>query len=237
MPDLDNPPIRRLALHSATSVVMTAATLLATTGCQEPNPLLRKQGMDAYDQQATTDAQQRFVQAVEQDPTDWKSLYYLGKIRLQQGKSFEAQTLLEQALVLRQDHPETADILDALAAALFQRGRIEALHQLLAKSIDDYGTSRDYIRHGKYLMEQGDIDQAKLAYRKAAFFAQPDDAMPFLTLADFYESIGDTANAVTALRHAYTVTPKDRQIHDRLRRYGIVPGPTAALPIERESRR
>ena len=83
-------------------------------------------------------------------------------------------------------------------------------------------------------MQQGDIDQAKLAYRKAAFFALPGDAEPFLTLADFYESIGDTANAVTALRHAYTVTPKDRQIHDRLRRYGIVPGPTAQLPPEKQ---
>ena len=87
------------------------------------------------------------------------------------------------------------------------------------------------------LMEQGDIDQTKLAYRKAALFAKPGNAEPFLTLTDFYESIGDTANAVTALRHAYTITPKDQQIHDRLRRYGIVPGPTATLPIERESRR
>jgi len=227
----NTPPTRCPALRYAGAVAVIAATLLA--GCQKSNPLLRKHGMDAYDEQATDQAQQRFAQAVEQDPTDWKSLYYLGKIRLQQGKSFEAQTLLEQALVLRQDRAETADILDALAAALFQRGRIEALHQLLAKAIDDYGTSRDFTRHGKYLMEQGDVDQAKLAYRKAAFFAKPGNAGPFLTLTDFYESIGDTANAVAALRHAYTITPKDRQIHDRLRRYGIVPGPTAQLTPEK----
>ena len=225
-------PTRRFVPHYAAAVAVIAATLI--TGCQKPNPLLRKHGMDAYDEQATEHAQQQFVQAVEQDPTDWKSLYYLGKIRLQQGKSFEAQNLLEQALAIRQDHAQTADILDALAGALFQRGRIEALHQLLAKAIDDYGTSRDFTRHGKYLMEQGDIDQAKLAYRKAAFFAKPGDAQPFLTLVDFYETIGDTANAVTALRHAYTVTPKDRQIHDRLRRYGIVPGPTAMLTPKKQ---
>ena len=160
MLDHNTTPAHRPVLRHAAAVAVLAATLI--TGCQKPNPMLRKQGMDAYDEQATDQAQQRFVQAVDQDPTDWKSLYYLGKIRLQQGKSFEAQTLLEQALTLRQDHPETADILDALAAALFQRGRIEALHQLLAQSIDDYGTSRDFTRHGKYLMEQGDIDQPKV---------------------------------------------------------------------------
>ena len=108
MLDPNTTPTRCLTPRYAVAVAVIAATLV--TGCQKPNPLLRKHGMDAYDEQATDHAQQQFVQAVDQDPTDWKSLYYLGKIRLQQGKSFEAQNLLEQALAIRQDHPETVPV-------------------------------------------------------------------------------------------------------------------------------
>ena len=177
----------------------------------------------------------RFEQAVEQDPTDWKSVYYLGLIRLQQGRWFTSRMLLERALVLRRDHPETADILDALAESMSRLKQIDDLHALLDQAIEDYGTSRDYMRQGRYLMELGDVDAAKLSYRKGAYFAADGDAGPFVALADFYESIGDTSGAIEALRYAFAITPKNRALQDRLRRYGIVPGPTVGLVPEKIS--
>ncbi len=207
------------------------AVVAVCVGCQsKPNPLLRKHGIDALNDKNLAAAEKRFVQAVEQDPTDWKSLYHLGLIRLQQGMAFDAQILLERALELRHNDAETSDILDALAESLFQRRRMEHLHKLLTQAVTDHGTSRDYLRQGRYMAKLGDVDAAKLAYRKAAYFAAPGDPDPFVKLADFYESIGDTTNAITSLRHAHAIAPGNQRLQHRLREYGIVPGPTAAVP-------
>lgn len=217
---------RSNALRTAWSV---GAALAVIAGCSQPNAFVRKHGIEAYHQDNHDKADQLLSQAVEQDPTDWKSLFYLGLVRLEQDRPFDAQLLLEQSLQLRYNHDETDDILDALADALDRRGRIERLEALLEDAVRKEGTSRDYMRQGRYLAKLGDIDAAKLAYRKAAFFAEDGDAQPFVVLADFYEKIGDTSNAVTALRHAHAIQPKDGQLSERLRRYGIVPGPTAAI--------
>jgi len=212
--------------------LMAVTAALAVQGCSS-NALLRKQGVEQYNSKDIALADKRFGQAVEQDPTDWKSLFYLGRVRLEQGRWYDAQLLLEKALELRHHGPETVDILDALAQALNGRGRVGQLHTLLASAVEDYGTSRDYARQGRYLQKLGDIDGAQLAYRKAAYFAGGDDPAPFVALADFYDSIGDTDNAVVALRHAYAVTPTDPQLQDRLRRHGIVPGPTSGIAPEK----
>lgn len=209
---------------------------LLVNGCTSTNTLLRKQGIDAYHVEDMEGADERFSQAISQDPTDWKSLYYLGKIRLKQRRSLDAQLLLEKAFELRHHNSETPEILDAMAEALSRQGQAVALTELLDKAVQDYGTSRDYARKGKFLQQLGDVDGAKLAYRKAAFFAPVGDVGPFLALADFYESISDTANAVTSLRHAYAVTPGDPHLNDRLRRYGIVPGPTTGIAPEKAKR-
>ncbi len=225
----------RVERWAVVAVLLLAAAMLALAGCmRQPNPLLRKHGIEAFDRRQIHEADLHFSQAVEQDPSDWKSLYYLGRVRLVQNQLFDAQLLLERALAVRRDHDQTPDILDALAQTLYQHGRVQQLHQLLQQAVADYGASRDFMRQGHYLMQLGDRDGAKLAYRKAAFFAAPDDAGPFVALADFYESIGDTPNAITALRHAHAIQPRDQQLRDRLRQHGIVPGPTAALTPARD---
>ena len=209
---------------------------LMVNGCARFNTLLRKQGIEAYQAEDLEVADEHFSQAIAQDPTDWKSLFYLGKIRLKQRRSLDAQLLLEKAFELRHHNSETPDILDAMAESLSRQGQAVPLTKLLERAVQDYGTSRDYARQGKYLQKLGDVDGAKLAYRKAAFFAPEGDVGPFLALADFYESISDTTNAVTALRHAYAVTPGDPRLNDRLRRYGIVPGPTTGIAPEKAKR-
>ena len=222
----------RLILKVPYYFVWFVGLALLVGGC-DSNAMLRKHGIEAYTAKELDQAQDRFSQAVRQDPTDWKSLYYLGKVRLAQGRPFDAQLLLERALELRSSAPETPGILDALAESLNRRGRIEDLHLLLEQAVHDYGASYDHMRQGRYLVELGDIDRAKLAYRKAAYFAPEGDPDPFVALADFYESVGDRQNAVVALRHAYTIKPKSRLLQERLREYGIVPGPAAELPIEK----
>ncbi len=216
--------------------LMIWVAVVAFSGCVQSNARLRKQGSEAYLSEDIVQADERFSQAVARDPTDWKSLFYLGRVRLAQARWFDAQLLLEQALELRHHDPETADILDGLAESLSKLGRVQKLHSVLAQAVEEYGTSRDYTRQGRYLHQLGNIDAAKLAYRKAAFFAEEGNVEPFVALADFYELIGDTENAITALRHAYAVKPSDSRLDRRLRRYGIVPGPTVGIKPEKAAR-
>lgn len=218
-----------LIRHTWPAVFITAGTL---AGCGSDHSQLRKQGVEAFQVNDLPRAGQCFRQAVDQDPTDWQSLFYLGRVQAQQGRWLESQLSLEKAFELHHHGTQTADMLDALADVLSRRRRMTQVNALIEKAIQDYGGSRDYGRKGRHLQRLGDIDGAKLAYRKAAFFAPKGDARPFLSLADFYESISDTDSAVTALRHAYTVNSGDPNVNDRLRRYGIVPGPTAGITPE-----
>ncbi len=212
-------------------ILPVAAMAAVPIGC-EPNSYLRQRGVEALHAGDTRWADERFSQAVRQDATDWKSLYYLGQIRLKQGQPLEAQMHLERALTLRPDHRQTADILDQLAEALFQQGQTANLHALVKQATQEYGTTRDYLRQAQYLAKSGDVDGAKLAYRKAGQFAQPDDATPFVSMAEFYDSINDRQNAITALRCAYGIDPRSIKLRNRLRSFGVVPGPTIALPRE-----
>lgn len=211
-----------------------SGVLLLAAGCV-PNAMLRRQGMEAFEAGDVNWADNRFSYAVRQDATDWKSQYYLGRVRIMQNRPLEAALHLEKALSLRDHDPETQDILDALAEALYMQGQPVRLHAMLKKAVYDYGTIRDYLRQGRYLAKTGDADGAKVAYRKAAKFAPAKDPEPFLEIADYYESMGDRQNTIDALRRAYAASPGSRRISARLRQYGIVPGPTVGLPPEGES--
>ena len=137
---------------------------------------------------------------------------------------------MEKALALRQDDPKiTPRILDRLAQAYYEQDRPENLTAFLARTAEFYGQPRDYLRQAKYLVKVGDVDSAKLAYRKAAYFAPSGDASPYIAIADFYISIDDQTNAATALRYGYYVNPKDGEVADRFRQLGLVPGPTQSL--------
>lgn len=212
-----------------TFAVALIAGLCLTAGCQT-NSRLRLVGMRALDNGDLATADASFARAVEQQPADWKSLYYLGLVRLEQGRPIEAQLNLEQAYGIRDEHAETADILDALAEALYQQDAQARLHAMLRDASQRYGQTRDFLREAKYLAKIGDVDGSDLAYKKAARFARPDDVQPYVQMADFYESIGDQARAVDALQRAHYLMPDDRRIADRLRRHGVVPGPTVAVP-------
>ncbi len=224
-------------LRTALGIALSVWLVTAAVGC-EPNPTLRKQGMSALRRGSVRWAENRFEKALRQDPTDWKSLYYLGLVRLEQQLPLQAELLLGQSLILREDHSESADILDALAESLYRQGPggTTKLHALLARTTKNKGGSRDFLRQGAYLTKIGDMDGAKMAYHKAAYFAPPGDTAPLVALADFSNLIGDHDAAVDALRQAYSVDPDNQHVAERLREHGLVPGPTVALPANTEPR-
>ena len=202
---------------------------LALTGCKN-NVVYRELGYESYRQQDFSTAAEQFQAAVDKKPSDYRSQYYLGVSMLQLDKPIPAQTPLEQALELRPDDPEwTPRIADSLAETYYRQERYETLYGFLDNMIQTYNQSSvDFLRKAKYLGLLGDADGQKTALQKAAFFAPEGDTAPYLAIADFYESVNDTPNAIQALRFAYHVDSENDLVKDRLRGLGIVPGPTIA---------
>ena len=227
---------KNLNANLGTNRLIVAGALLGTTmlltGCNPPNSLLRQQAINAMEEKDTATAEKRLERAVRQDDTDWKAMWLLGVVRNQQNRPLDAQILLERSLTIRGHDAETADINDALAESLFLQNQPATLSAMLQKTVEDHGGMRDYLRQAKYLGKSGDPDGARKGFQKAIKFSKKDDPTAYQAAADYFESAGDKAGAIDALRHVYYITPGNGKVANRLRNYGIVPGPTVGLPPE-----
>jgi len=209
-----------------TARCLIVVMLVSLTGCV-PNQHLRDDGAYALRINDPIMARDKYARAVERRPSDYRAQIGLAKAYLMLGQPLDAQLSLEKALVVRPEHPElTPEVLDLLAEAIYLQDRPEVLFAFLEETATYYGQSRDYLRQADYLIRLGDLDGAMLAMRKAAFFAEVDDAEPYMVMANFYDSINDQPKAIQALKYAYWVDPEYPGIEDRFRQYGIVPGPT-----------
>jgi len=214
--------------HKAMTLAWVLCLPLIIASCQTAANL-REEGLLALNRGQYDLALEKSSLAVEKDPSSARCQYQLGLAYLALDRGFEAQYALEKAHSLEPHNRSfTADVLDALAEALFQQDRSANLYSFLDKMVETYGTTRDYLRQAQYLVKSGDPDAARLSFRKAAYFADPGDVEPYLAIADFYTSISDQPNAVTALRYANYVAPGNLDVAERLRKFGIVPGPTIA---------
>lgn len=212
-------------------VLLISGSLAVSAGCSGYH---RQQGKLAYERGDTAAATAHMRRVIADHPGDWKANYYLGLIALEEDDASQARIYLEQAYAVRADgpptHPETPDIVDALAEAMHRQGSTVQLYGFCNEAARQYGTARDHLRTGKYLMLGGDHDSALQAFERARKIAAIDDPSPYIALADLYDTVGDSDRAIIALRRAYGIDPSAEGVADRLRGYGIVPGPTVALP-------
>ncbi len=209
------------------AIILTAGPV-TFCGC-ESNLRLRQKGYNAIHIGDYATARTMYQQAVRNNPTDAEAQYYLGVVEMKLDNPLRAQLAFERALELKPDDEElTPRILDKLAESLYAQDRMESLYAFLADTTATYGRTRDFLRQSHYMIRAGDLDGAKLALNKAAYFAEKDDITPYLAIADFYESINDVPNAVVALQYAYWVNPNYPGLANRFRQFGVVPGPTVA---------
>jgi len=202
---------------------------LSLLGCHMTNPTLREKAYQAKRQGNIPRAVELYNKALSQNPADWRALERLADIRFGQQNWMDAQHGYEYVISLRPDSTRVSRWLDQVAQCLFEQGRSGALRDMLRNANEQYGNSVDFLRQANYLTKLGDVDQAKVAYQKATHFAPEGDAEPYIAMAAFYELIGDKGNAISQLRLAHSIAPENTSIADRLRHYGIVPGPTAGI--------
>jgi len=238
------------------AVAVTALMLAVQSGCvtEAGTDWRRLAGHKAYHNGDVEQARAYFAACVEQQATDWKSQYYLGRIAMEAGDLPAARRHLDIAYTLREDRtdelryqpeperpiapdlaeprwPTLSQIIDDLCEVMYLQGDTVTLNEFLHRVARQSGNANDFIRLGRYLQRAGDPDAAIVALKKAVKLAPDDDRRPYIALADFYEAIGHDSEAVVALRRAYGIRPGP-PIDDRLRAHGVVPGPTAALPVE-----
>lgn len=202
---------------------------LAMFGCHITNPTLREKALVARQNGNDDRAMQLYVKALGQIDTDWRAMEGIADINFKRENWIDAQHGYEKVISLQPENGNVPRWLDRVAECLFKQGRSAALQDMLLNANEQYGTSADFLRQANYLTKLGDMDQAQVAYRKAVHFADKTDPEPWIAMAAFYELIGDSGNAINALRHAYGINPANLSVADRLRHYGIVPGPTAGI--------
>lgn len=217
----NRPTMRRLAA--------LCAMLMLLAACAVPNTVLRKRADQAMADGQSDRARTLLEQALKQDRTDWQAHHALARVLLETDP-LAAQLHVERALTLEPAAPENGPMIEVLAEALYRQGKHEQALAMLEESIDEQRITTSYLRLGNYAATIGDADGAVLAFRQAAAVAGQGDARPYLALWRFYEAIGDGGNALRSLRTAYHLRPNDPVLTLALRRYGIVPGPTAGLP-------
>jgi tetratricopeptide (TPR) repeat protein len=234
--------------------LMTSVLLgLLAAGCGLSTDVARVKGYDALRGGRADEARRYFEKCVQQDATDWKSHYYLGRIALDfGGDPYYARRHLEIAETIRKSLPDSQlaprpgapqtavpfptrhQIADALAESMLRQNLRARLNNYVRQQATDFGEAEDYMRVGRYLHALGDHDSAAIAYVQATMIADPTDARPHLELAAFYDAVGDRPAALIELRKAYFIDPAIKGLADNIRRHGMVPGPTIAIAPERD---
>lgn len=210
-------------------------TLCGLIGCETPTTQLRDRGIFAYQHRQYDQAQGYLNRVVQRQPQDWVANYYLGELALLEGNYDAARTNLEVAFSQQNEgpprHPMTYAVVNALAKAIFMQGDYPRVLGLCNEAIANYGRSEDYLRKASFLEQMGDHDKALVAYQTAQHI-YPGDPKVYVAMADFYDNLGERDAAVTQLRKAYTLAPQDKAIEERLRSFGVVPGPTILPPVQ-----
>jgi Flp pilus assembly protein TadD len=219
----------RSILMRVSGVALVLGMLVGASGCTTAKEVvLREQARQARDRGQMQQAQTKYEQLVELNPTSAQYQHALGASYLASGKLDAARIALEQARELAYDRSYiTPRILDKLAETYYRQDDLRRLTGFLNQTAKQRGTTRSYLRQAQYLRKIGDMDAARVAYRKAAYFAEDGNAQPYVAMADFYQSIGDRTNAVKALRYAYHVAPGDGDVNQRLQSLGVEPASSA----------
>jgi Flp pilus assembly protein TadD len=222
--------MRFALVHSRPTLTLLTTLCLAIgslmlSGCASNPVVLREQGRIALARGNHQTALKKYEKLVEMRPTNAQYQYGLGASALAAGQAQRAELALERAWELApQDREWTPKILDKLAQALYEQDDINQLNAFLNETIKQYGNTASYLRKAEFLTKAGDLDGARVAYRKAAYFADENNAQPYVEMASFYESINDRENAVKSLRYAHHIAPANQAVVRRLKDYGVQPG-------------
>lgn len=207
--------------------VLTLASLAILIGCERPIETIRASGDFQFEHGDYAAAAPEYAEITARYPGDWQAHYRLGQSLLEIGKPAEARHALEIAHSRR---PHDSHVADALAEAMYQQGDETRLFAFLRERAESTQNVEAYLRLARYAVDLSDPDSAKVALEAAIEFDDGRTVEPYLEAAAFALRLGDVDLALRRLRQAYSVSPRDNRVRQRIRDLGEVPGPTLALP-------
>jgi tetratricopeptide (TPR) repeat protein len=207
---------------------------LILVGCAEltaSSKHSREQGQKLYNEGEYVDAAGAFRMAVRDDPTDYRSWYWLGQSYDKTQSYHQAIQAYRTALDVRkrtapgrEDEAMRVRTIDALGKSIAAGN--DRTFQAEAAGGRQQPTAEEKYVQAKAFEYMGDADAAIEAYQQAVMLDKKDFAIAkdYGLYLEKVPSMRD--QAVKQLKRAYQINTKDPQVVAALRRNGVVPGPS-----------
>ncbi len=210
--------------------LMTLA-LLAAAGCSGQRNLMSvRENADYFAGQGDYERSlSEYREYLQRLPEDYEVRYRFANTLLANGDTGEAR---EQYAQLVDIVPNDDRFIDGYARALEQGGETQDLARFLNRMTTQRGDARDWIRLGKSMQKNGDVDGAKAAFASAARADGGRTIAPWVAQADLFASVGDARGERAAIERALFIEPQNPDLVSRFRGLGGIPGPTAGVRPE-----
>lgn len=192
----------------------------------------QREGVKLYDAGQYEQAVGAFRNATNQNPRDYLSFYYLGKIYAQQSREQQASQAFQTSLRVqpeteagRSDVEARSRTAEAFAQFLALAGSRETELASFEQGVQKRNTATDWYALALVYVQTQDADNAIDAYNRATLLA-PRDFDISKSYGLYLSNLGAKERALPVLRKAYQLNPKDVQVNAALRDLGIVPGPS-----------
>ena len=230
-------PAESAPVHCAIRATFFGLCIFALAGCSEvvsSSKHSRETGQRLYNEGEYVDASGAFNKAVREDPTDYRSWYWLGQSCDKTQSYHQAIRAYRTALEVRkrtapgrEDEAMRVRIIDALGKSI-AAGNDRAFQPEGGNG--SRPTAEEKYVEAKAFEYMGDADSAMDAYQQAARL----DTRDFAIAKDYglyLEKVqGMHDQSVKQLKRAYQLNDKDPQVVAALRRSGVVPGPSLKEP-------
>lgn len=225
----------RPAVRAFLLTACVSACAFALAGCAEvtaSSKHSREQGQKLYAEGEYVDASGAFRKAVREDPTDYRSWYWLGQSYDKSQSYHQAMQAYRTALDVRkrtapgrEDEAMRVKLIDSLGKSI-----AAANDRTFTEAKGKQATGEDKYIEAKAFEYLGDADSAIDSYAQAVRLDPKDFALA-KDYGLYLEKVqGMRDAAVKQLKRAYQMNSKDPQVIAALRRNGIVPGPSLKEP-------
>lgn len=219
---------------SVAVVVVCALSCWPLTGCTPVSKIRRTLALsDIHIQAGVAESRgedetalELWTEYVNRRPQSVLGEYRLGMVETRLGLYHQAAGHLRIAYDLT---PGNLKHLDALSNALLLGNRTESLMKLLRETIDEGKPGTGYLRLAHFAQQAGQMDEAREALILAVSQDQGKSIQPYIAMADFAESIGDTITEIEHLRMALWFDASDPDILARLESKGMISGPSLVI--------
>ncbi len=220
------------ALVGCGSTARTMSNVLNTGDVITFSTQSQREGVKLYDAGEFDRAAGAFRNATTQNPRDYLSYFYLGKIYARQQREQLASQAFQTSLrVQPQTEAGRADLeartrtAEAYAQFLAQATSRETELASFEQGVQKRNTATDWFALALVYVQTQDADNAIDAYNRATLIA-PNDFAISKSYGLYLSNLGARERAMPVLRKAYQLDPKDAQVNAALRELGVVPGPS-----------